>query len=267
MNDIFSDLVGQIPLGRLTYIMEAEKFFMDMGYEEHMVSINNVIGGSPENTGSELAEAIEYCYYECLYSLTELFGIRLADDNHSLKDLLFICRAMHSITLPMNHDMVRGHIDLIQDTNELLATICASLEHPDMFWFLAKFDYVDGELINRIKDELNEVEDFEERDDLTIELAGIYKEHVNDSNKGIIANNTGYIPHLPVSFRGMFVSLQDKLSMVGPEQLAEEIYQLSLLANEKDLYEDNLAKVTKAFEKDMFFIATATKYAQGKGYV
>lgn len=268
--DLFSMLVGTIPQGRLETMIEAEDVLNELNLDAHHYLINSVLGGSPEHAGLETGEAIEFCYYDTLFNAIKVFGIRLVDDNHSLKDILHILRGVVSITDPANHDVVESEVESGVSSEETLANILSQLEEPDMFWFLGKLDFVDADIIERIKGELNNVEFAMELDERHTQVLTKYREHVSKENAylGVVYNNVDNVEFLPMTFRTMFVALQDQLRDLKADDLAEEVIQLMILSEEElDGFPEKLSKAFDAFHAgDPNWMSDYSRIVKEKGY-
>lgn len=265
--EYFPDIVGKIPPARLQTMIEAEMFLQEINEAGHQAMIINAIGGAEERTGPELGETFEFCYAETLIRIIGVFGIKLNDIEYKLKDYLYIVRGLFAISKPHNHEVVELFIHDVADPSECLSNILGELEEPHMTWFMERLEYVDGDLINRIKDELNAIQDGETFDEVSVEILSDFKKHVTDDKKGIIAESTAYIPYLPLSFRSVFVSLQGQLKDLPPEELTEELYQLAILSDTTGIFKENLMKVLTALEKDIHYVNKAESYARGNNYV
>lgn len=267
MNDLFGMLVGLLPPARLEYIIETEKLLNDMNVSMQHEPINSILASTPELSGMEIGETIEYVYYEALNSLIGNFGVRLIDDQHSLSDLLHIMRGINSISDKFNHAVVEEKLEDGTSAEEQLSSILSELETPDMFWFLGKLDYVDMDLIIRIKSELNNVEFAEELGEKQIDTVDNYRNYMTEEKKGVVYENLDSIEYLPMSFRTMVVALQDQFIQLDPVALVEQLYQLNILSDESDdNFRDNVFKVIRAiYPNDVSMETQVSKLIDDRG--
>lgn len=253
MRELFSYVVGVIPNSRIVAISEAEDLFEEINFSGHHNLINSIIGGGIEFSGLEFGESLEYCYYQALLENLGIFGIRMTDDVHSVKDVLTILRGIVSLGEPLNHDVIESIMQDEVDPLETLANLLAELEEPDMFWFMQKIDYVDPDLMVRIKAELNDVEFIQELGEVQIEVVAKYREYMTDKEEGVVAESLHAVEFLPMNYRNMVVALQNDLRSLSSHELVEQLYQLNILSNSDDVEfaENAMLAVRGLFANDL----------------
>lgn len=252
MRDLFPGLVGSMSEARIESIIETQDFFETINYNGHEEIINSLMTKTSDTSGHDFAETVEYCYHRCLDSLIRFLGIRLNDDEtYGVYELLHILRGTYSLTEPESFDSVVDIIDEGVTSDETLCYLLASTEDQTVEWFIERIEYVDGALIDRIKNETLSVEFAEELDEKIQDILDTYKEYLTPEIQGVVYESLSNIEMLPLSFRGTFNSLQLQLRKLSPEVLIEELYQINLLANEPNSrLKENVMMVVDALYPD-----------------
>lgn len=266
MRELFSEIVGLLPNSRIEALSEAEDLFEYMNFSGHHYALNNIIGGDPVDTGIEYGNSIESCYYDALIENLSVFGIRVTAEVMSVSELVEIMRGMVSLSHPNNLDIIEDIMDEEGSPGETLATLLSEVSFKDNLWFLDRFDYVDPDLMIRIRAEVNDIEFAEEMDELKVEIVNRYRNYMTPEKAGFVYEQLDDVSFLPMNYRTMVIAMQKELKLLNDEALIEELFQLNILSNsDVDDFIDNVSLVAKAFyPEDLTRQLTLEKLASGR---
>lgn len=251
MRELFSEIHGVIPNVRIIALSEAEDLLEAMNVSDHQSALTNMYSGDALLTGLETGTTIETIYYNTIVEQLAIFGVRVTEDVTSVAEVTAILRGIYSLADPFNMDIIEDTLEEETNAQETLAKLLASVELHDMFWFLERFDYVDPDLIIRVKAEINDVEFYQEASEIQADIVNRYRDYMDKDKQGVVYENLDDISFLPMNFRTMTVALQTELRELSVSELTEELYQLNILSDSDDGdFIDNVRLVGKAFFND-----------------